>query len=225
MKISTIQKYAKSRLSIGLMILAILGSSFSGISRSAASTAVFTKSDLFKAVFFLDGDLVNQVPTLKKSKSYSIGKKTQEDASMQEAITQSVNAMDPSYQDRLYRAVTSNDHLSISNTLKEGGELVLIAGALKVDRSTTPGFPDLSRFDLTKAADRAQAATLIKDFGDGGDVQEIAFLVIAIYYYLALWKLVVIPFAPDDTLNELYRTVSADASISHDKLVSDLVAI
>lgn len=225
MKISKIRRAAKNPLFMCLMIAAILSSSFISVNAKSLSVQAtsYASSELFNAIYFLEGDLVNQIPTLKKIKDNVTLSISPEDVALRQEITAGVMNIDPSFMDRLQNDVSSNDHYRISATVKEGGELVLLAAALTVDRSEVPDFPPISNYDLSNPTQRAAAVNAIKNYYNDDDIQAIAVLVIAVYYYLALYVLVFVAITAPDS--EVFKAVSQDKSITHEQLVSDLVSL
>lgn len=224
MKISTIRKFAKNPFMLCLMVFSILSSSMISVNAAPiAPTTDFSQADLFNAIYFLDGELVDQIPTLSKIKSKTGIKKSRADRATQATVTSNVNKIDPSFQARLYKAVKSGDQYSISTIIREGGELVLLGAGMTVNPKDAPGFPDLSEYNMRNSNEREQAIQAMKDYNDGGGVQAIIVLVMAVYYYLALYVLVVV--AIHDPGNEVFKAVSGDQTITHERLVNELAGL
>lgn len=232
MKISNVRLYAKNPMMICLMIVAIFSSSFSTLNALPTATYGndFSKEELFKAVYFLDGELVNEIPALRKIKGHLSFEKTAEDIANQATIIKEVNRMDAGFMTRLYNNVKGGDHYSVSESLKDGGILFMLATS-KTIKNKPSDFPRLSKYDLTRSSQREMAyeeLTAYYQNGGGGvimqDRQACIAVAIAVWYQIALWVLLW-ALVEVDTTSSVAKMVTSDKDISHEKLVNQLVTL
>lgn len=220
--------FAKNPMMICLLMVAFFCSSFNNLKANPSSDIVnFSKEELFDAIYFLEGDLVSQVPVLRKLNGHLAIQKTSRDFKYQEDITNKINQMVPDFMDRLYNVVVANDHYAISKTVKEGGDLFMLAAA-KVIPEKPEGFPNIDRYDLTKESERRLAINAISANWDT-HTQEFhgkytcGIIAIFIYVAVAAWEYFWIPKAQADV--NVLEVIGSDESISHERLVNQLATL
>lgn len=227
MKKNNFQQFYKSFSKGFIMLAAILCFSSFNVN---ANNKPFSKQDLFEAIYFLEGDIVANVPFLVKVK----GKISTTTSTNRQAIIQEVNKMYPGFINQLYEDVLSDDHHSISMTLKIGAQLTLLAEAkLKADKSE--GFPNMDQFDLTDSAERSIALNELLTYYENKntDNPNPDLGVMLPYGQLPVLRVVIRDVVIDGEIlsegsngsTELHKTLATNESLSTESLVSQLVSL
>ncbi|MBK8567071.1 MAG: hypothetical protein IPN76_28020 [Saprospiraceae bacterium] len=233
MNLSSINRIARSPIFMGFMVATIfLATFFEVAAKSTPATLGYTHTELFKAIYFLEGDLVNRVPALQKFKSYVPKDEMRQNVEMQNGIISEFNKIDPSFMQRLHDAVADNDHYRISSTIKEGGELQILAVSKHLRKMGNTSIPSIDRFDLSTQSGRQGASAMLMSYYGGLDnfpeeygMQACALLAVAIAVAVVLFVYFWVETSSVANPDSYYSTLLKDTSISHDRLVSQLVAL
>lgn len=241
MKLSKMHNYAKNPIFLGMMILAILGVTISPSYARASAAKSYNGEDLFKAIYFLDGDLVEQIPALKNLKSKMDTALDNVDMSeIYQDVLSDIKKENPTFLQELESAVRSDNHYLISNKIKEGGELIFITSAKNGALSKQPSFPDLSKYDLSNETERKKAYEDLNDYVskdldiDTGKPDHQAclaygLLAVVVVGLIALVMIIVGVFKyitglETITNNNISEVLSAE-TLFHEKIVGDLVSL
>jgi len=243
MKISKVYKVASNPGTLFMLICAILSlgfttPSFAVTGNSGPSNTLDLRGhsgeDLFKAIFLLQGDLVDEVPSLRGLRDAM----RDYDFSSGESVFNAMAKTHPGYFSELEEAVNSNNHYAIESALQAGSELLILSQysqfILSEASQGTEGMPDLSRYDLSNDAERGEAMNALSTFMS--DVYDIDVDMIAFFFVGPLAVAVAVAFvlliasvavwvdehrvAPpnNDVVNILQET-----TITKDKIIQDLV--
>ncbi|HMR44312.1 MAG TPA: hypothetical protein PKC40_10790 [Saprospiraceae bacterium] len=239
MTISKVYQLVSRPYVIAFLVVSILSLHFSNslfAVNAKTNLARYSGIELFKAIYFMEGNLVTQIPTLNTLKQSTMNEMTGDDyaeyTQIQNEVIDQVRSYDPTFFAQLENAVNSNDHYQISETIKKGAEWILISLGTKPELRSNPNFPDLSGYDFSIDEQRHQAVNAIKAFlideSGHGEVSALAWVVVVVALALAVAAAaVVISFnlwvteivANDDILTDIL----ANKSLTTDRLVADLV--
>lgn len=86
----------------------------------------FSGEELFRGIVFLQGDVVNYIPVLKKLKDSVPNAEAQgEELELMDSIILAINELDAAYFNNLKNAIDSNNPNQIKSELDYGGELLV----------------------------------------------------------------------------------------------------
>lgn len=127
MTLKWIQKKMANLYCVMPMVLLIGFASWTSTPGSLNGIADYSEKDVFKSIFFADGELAESIPELsqfnvrnftKDARSISNALNTQEE------IYNTVNRQHPTYMASLKSAIASGNHMAIQRSIQEGGEYV-----------------------------------------------------------------------------------------------------
>jgi hypothetical protein len=102
--------------------------------KGGGGTPVYSGEDIFRGIFFLEGDIPSRLPSLRQ---YAADLQRLSDADenvrthrkqLADVIVRNINARDPEFFSRFAAAITSKNMYTVSDILNEAGRLVEVAG-------------------------------------------------------------------------------------------------
>lgn len=109
------------------LVLLIGFASYASTPGSLSNRAVYSAEDIFKSIFFAEGNFAESIPELSQfnirnfTTEASVINKAMQD---QQQIVNVVNSQHPGYMASLKNAVASGDHIRIQQAMQEGGQYV-----------------------------------------------------------------------------------------------------
>lgn len=224
-------------LKIGFLLIAIFSASFTQLkANSFDEESSFSKEELFNAIYFMDGNLVAEIPVLNTLKGYFTMERTSEDRRLQGEITQEVNNIDPSFMTRLHNTILSKDHYAISSILLEGSDLVTMGMVVSMDEKPE-GFPNIAQYDLKVKSQFSTAVGKVNEYyynlnrayaGNTDEPGERAYIYVARYFTGPILLIANVMYYSEKSVadsGELAKIIKKDKSISHEKLVNNLSSL